>query len=658
MAVYDNITFNTDPHIFDGLLKEGRSFNYRLSSDEPYIGTVRVSGGSVDIINNTGLFDQLLEDYVFENGEVIIKRGYTGQEYSDFLKIGTMNIRNWQYTEAVLSLKCRNKLNQLYEDIPKNKFALDNTLAWNAVAYNTYYPEKLLGRVRPVAWGQFNVDTAPEVTLIRLDEGVPVGYTTTSKDDTNMSVTAPAYHSEQQFTATSVETNDDGYTTSVIITTDPGAYLDREVNFYKGYIIRSLATGGNAYITSYSYNPDTGDGKFHLKTSDTDMILTDDANFTCIMFTPVAHFFIADNLIKSIEAVYVDGESWIWLDSSGDTLNSDGWSGVIVPIPGYTDDTEVRVAFTSKDINSSSVTTVDTMDNHSDILKDILTNSAIVSNPFSVDNDIDTASFAAAKIARKYPLDIYLDKPTKVIDVIAKIRRSVVSKLVVTNTGDVVYTVWGPESFTGDYTDLTDNEYIRAPTFSGGVDDVYYNFVVEFTGEREEKAQFDDTKYKYGLSQTKKIDTYLRHTRHARRTAERYSYFYRDRNTKATVTIPHNLQIDGTTDDTLITIGEYVKLTAIRAPSTDNKAGSISQLGLYRSIFEINEIQVKSNSIELKCDVIKGLITNAAFWKATGAKAITDADYDPEVDGRGFWCNSDGEATPGDVTTKNISLWS
>lgn len=630
------------------------------SFKEALTGTINISGGNFGVLNGDGLFDQLLDKYVWLNAEVVIKRGYDDQDYDDYVALATVNIVEYNFDRNIVKYSVRNKLNQLFEEIPKDTFLATDSNAFASITYGSTYPDNLLGKPKPLAWGIFDVNRAPVLSMIREDKAFvdfTANYSTTSKTSTNMSATEPAYNPDVSFTSTAGKTEVDANGNTVrfqaTIAGQEG-YFQVANNFWQGYYVQVPGTGELSKISSYNYEPTADIATFYLDVSNEDELIVESDNFTFKLYCPVYHFFVADHLVKSITAVYVNQNdqngSRSWLHLSDDETTAEGdWTRIVVPINNYSTSTKTKCAFLSKDLNAAASAGVVVMENHSDIVRDILT-GGILSNPF-LTADLDTDSFDTSKTDRPYPLAIYLDEPIKAIDVLKKIRQSVIAKLIVTPTGLIQYVAWRPSNpLDSNIKELSSAEIIDRINFESLLRSIYYGFVLKYAqdGEtdiyQEERYVYKPTKYIFNTTQMETITTYLINPSHARRTAERYTYFNRNKRLGFKLSIPHTMLNSGTIEETLQTVGEYFRLTGERAPGERTLLG---EYGQYRKIYEILRVQHGSRAINLEGNDVRGLIVDAGFW--------SNASGDPPT---GFWSNSDGEIVPGDDTTKNKSLWS
>jgi hypothetical protein len=653
------LTADGDTRLFEPRLDTSSLPSITQSFNEPLVGTVNVSGGGFTLLNGNGLYDQLLDKYIWLNCLVTIKRGYDDLTYANYSNLGVMTITGWKLDPQRVRFSVKNKFNALFEDIPPQTYTTDDSDTFGGITYGSTYPDKLIGKPKPLAWGLFDERQAPVLNMIREDTNfVSFGlYTTTSKTDSDMSPTAPAYNPGVTFTATNIVLDDNGFVESFRITQSTD-YMNRESGFWDGYYITTTDASEKAKISSYDYDPESDIATMRLVESYTERI-TGSVWSTFKIYCPVYHYMVANHNIKSIDNVYVDkgGEEgkneWIYLEDETELVNS-SWYRLVVPIPGFSTSTKTRAAFTSKDTALGGNPAVDTLENHADIVEDILINPNILATPF-VAADLDSISFTDSAADRNYPLAIYLNEPIKAIDVLKIIRQSVIAKLMFTLDGKIKYVTWNPSDPTAStIKELTEIEMLGDVIFEALLRDIFYGFIVRYgqdgeSGEYlEERYVYEPTRYLYRVTKTRVIDTYLRSSSKAQRTAQRFTYFNRNVITKLSLRLPNNMLRTGSTEDSIHTPGEYVKITSERGPGPESASGD--EFGQYRKTYEILKVQDSVNGIGLAGDNIKGLAINSGYWTDDAAISIGILQH-------GFWCNDAGEAVPGDDSTKNTSLW-
>lgn len=653
----------SDLRYFEPYLDPKALPNITQSFNDPLVGTVKVSGGNFTLLNSNGLLDQLLDKYIWLNRKVTIKRGYDDQDYADYTTMNVVTITGWRMNPQKVIFKAKNKFNALFEEIPAQTFSREDSDAFGGVAYGETYPDKIVGLPKPIAWGEFSERQAPILNLIREDkdfDNFNLNYDTPTKTAADMSPTAPPYNLTLSFQSKApIEITDEGYTKSFTVDmTKPDAntaisYFRIEDDYWEGFYV--YAGLKFAKVTSYNYDPENATATFYLNTETEGERLTETTAFVFSIRCPVYHYYVANHLVKSIDAIYVDkgGEGgtqpWIHLEDDEETDEGD-WTRIMVPIPGYSSSTKVRVAFLSKDIDGGGDITKATLENHADVVEDILTNEAVLSSPFS-SFDLDSASFTKSSTDRNYPVAIYLNEPTKAIDILKGIRQSVIAKLMFTPEGLIKYVAWNPENpVEAGIEELTISEILGDVVFEALLSDIYYGFIVKYAQDGqndkylEERYVYEPTKYLFKTIETKIIKTYLRNSSHAQRTAQRYTYFNRNLITKISFKLPHNYLRDETYADSVHTLGEYIKVTSERGPGQETEYGG--EFGQYQKTYEILKVQDSSKGLSLGGDNIKGLSVNAGYWSDPSGNDPT-----------GYWTNADGESVPGDDTTKNTSLY-
>jgi hypothetical protein len=651
------LTADSDTRHFEPYLDPKSMPNITQRFNEALIGAINISGGIFSLLNGNGLFDQLIDKYIWTKRNVTIKRGYDTQSYANYTTMNVVTITGWTITPTRVKFKVKNRHDSLFEEIPAQTFASTDSDVFGVLTYGATYPEELLGKPKPLAWGEFGERLAPVLHMIREDTSLVsfgVNYSTASKTDSNMTATAPAYNPNVTFTATGITANDDGNIRS-FIPTQNSDYFNQEEGFYKGYYIRVDSLGQQAKISGYSYNRNDDKAEISLDTTDTDNQITSTGWSNFKIYSPVYHYFVANHIIKSIDTVYVDKggddgvKEWDYLaDDSG--LVGSSWTRLVLAIPGFSSSTKVRAAFKSKDVDLGGSAAKETLENHSDVVEDILINANVLSSPF-VAGDLDSTSFSNSATDRNYPVAIYLDEATRAINVISKIRQSVIAKLMLTNDGKFKYVAWNPEDpVAAGIEDLTISEILGDPSYSSDADNIYYGFIIRHSPDGqddsylEERYVYEPTKYLYRTTQTRTIETYLRSSSKALTTAQRYTYFNRNVITNVSLSVPHNLKRDGTTESTLSTPGEYLRVTVERAPGQETAYGD--EFGQYRKTYEVLSVKDNSKTLEISGDNIKGLSINAGYW--------SNSDGD---DPTGYWTNTEGESVDGDDSTKNTSLW-
>jgi hypothetical protein len=661
------LTVDSDVRLFEPRIDPRALPTVSQSYNEALVGTVNISGGNFSLLNGDGLFDQLLVKYIWLNRKAVIKRGFNDDTYASYYTLATNTITEWKLDRSKVSFKVKNRFTSLKEDIPSQVFSIDDTETFAGTTYGSTYPDKLPGKPRPLAWGVFDERQAPILHMIREDKSFvsfAANYSTPSVTSVSIATAAPAYNSNVEFetVSNSVEANADGKTNrfKAVLDGTTTPYLTLDNDIWRGYYVQTT-TGDSekARINSFTYDEGEGTATFSLETGidGEGLNRADNTDFDFKIYCPVYHFFIADHPIKSIDQAYVDkgGDegalSWIHLDWDEPTTEGD-WSRVIIPIPGYSTSTKARLAFTSKDVLGGSSAAQDTLENHADIARDILQATGILSTPF-INAELDTDTFDDSKTARDYPLTIYLNEPIQAIDVFKVIRRSVLAKMLLTNEGKIQYVAWDPVNKEEDdtITVLGIEEVIGGEiVFSSAGEDLYYGFVIKYAKDGdsddylEERYTYELTRYLYKITKMKTFETFLRERLHAEMTAQRYTYFNREKTTKVAMKIPHNYLTDGTIADDIGRAGEYLKIVTTRGPGDESEAGG--EFGQYKNTYEVLKVTNSPTGMTLAGDDIKGLTINAGVWSSDAVTSPT-----------GYWANDDGETTDGDDTTKNTSLW-
>ncbi len=123
-----------------------------LRIEERFSGVGQVSGGTVELINNAGYFDEL-KSLFWNYGTVVIKMGldylqgaaFVEQIYSEYITLGTWLVEDHKATDADFTLQLKDLKSRLLKKIPYEVFTRE--------AY-PYVDKDSIGKPLPIAYGR------------------------------------------------------------------------------------------------------------------------------------------------------------------------------------------------------------------------------------------------------------------------------------------------------------------------------------------------------------------------------------------------------------------------------------------------------------------------------------------------------------------------
>jgi hypothetical protein len=157
--------------IYEARLREAPSIS--KSKDPLFFGRIAFEGGSIEIDNTDGAFDDLGEDNDVFGNAVRILQGFGGFDYSDFARMGSGIIEDIEIGPDSLRVSMKDARSALTRELP--------TDAFNQTTY-PYLKDANVGKSIPVCWG---VCRNVPVICTNEDETTPAAYTFKFLDTTN-----------------------------------------------------------------------------------------------------------------------------------------------------------------------------------------------------------------------------------------------------------------------------------------------------------------------------------------------------------------------------------------------------------------------------------------------------------------------------------------